>query len=467
MTIQSVTVVSSGNAGFIGPPGPPGPSYDATSITQQNISVGPKTFTTQTNLAYLAGARCRMVSSANPIDNWMEGVVTAYVDDQLTVNSQLLGQSRDGFPHSDWLLSLAGEPGQQGTAGINGIPGTNGNVIWQGVGVPTGANPASPTDGDWYMQFDPAVPGGPAYMWGPYDHTATNPWGTAGVLLATGPIGPQGPQGATGAQGPPGPQGAQGAPGVGGPQGPVGDIGPIGPAGAGYNGTSTSSGTIGLGTFSITTQPGLAYVTGLRARIAAYSAMTNWVEGQVTAYSTTTGVLTINASLVNGSGAFNNWTVGLAGEKGQKGDTGAAGSGAGDMLSTNNLSDVADPLQSCNNLGISTVGRTGNYNDLSNRPGTQRSVTAGPITVTATDEIINTNITGAAACSLPASATRNGKPLVFKDVGGKWTAGNLTITPAGAEKIDGLANIVGRTNYGRIVLRPMNDGVNTGWSLEA
>jgi hypothetical protein len=56
---------------------------------------------------------------------------------------------------------------------------------------------------------------------------------------------------------------------------------------------------------------------------------------------------------------------------------------------------------------------------------------------------------------------------VFKDAAGKWTANNLTITPAGAERIDGLANIVGRTNYGRIVLRPMNDGVNTGWSLES
>jgi Collagen triple helix repeat (20 copies) len=466
MTIQSVTVVN-GSAGSVGPPGPPGPSYDGTSITQQNLSVGPHTITTQTNLAYLAGTRCRMSSSANPTDNWMEGPVTAYLDDQLTINTQLLSQTRDGFAHSDWLLSLAGQPGQQGVDGINGVPGENGNVIWQGTAPPSGTNPASPSDGDWFMEFDPATPGGPAYLWGPYSNAGTPPWGTAGVLLATGPQGPPGATGATGPQGPTGAQGSQGVPGVGGPQGPAGDVGPAGPAGAGWNGTSTSNATIGAGTFTITTQPGLAYVTGVRARIAAYSAITNWVEGQVTAYSTTTGVLTINVALLNGSGTFNNWTVGVAGEKGQKGDTGAAGAGAGDMLSTNNLNDVADVPTSRNNLGLATVASSGSYLDLSNRPGTQRSVTSSPITVAAGDEILNTNITGAGACTLPAASTRNGKPVVFKDVAGKWGANNLTITPAGAEKIDGLNNIVGRTNYGRIALRPANDGVNTGWSLES
>ena len=468
MTIQSVTVIA-GAAGDIGPPGPPGPSYDATSITQQMLSVGPHTFTTQTNLAYLPGSRCRMASSANPTNNWMEGVVTAYVDDQLTVNSTLLSSTRDGLSHSDWLFSLAGEPGLQGNPGINGVPGTNGNVIWQGVAPPSGTNPASPTDGDWYIQFDPATPGGPAYMWGPYNNANTNKWGTAGVLLAVGPPGPQGAKGDTGATGAQGPQGAQGPGGSTGAQGPQGNVGPVGPPGSGYNGTSTTNATVGTGSITLTTQPGLAYVTGLRARFAAYSAMTNWMEGQVTAYNSTTGDLTINSALVNGSGSFNNWTVGLAGEKGQKGDTGAAGSGAGDMLAANNLSDVADPLQSCNNLGIAAVGRTGNYNDLSNRPGAQRSVTAaGAIAIAAGDEIINMNVsTGTPTAALPASATRNGKPLVFKDAGGQWGAHNFTATPSGAERIDGMANIVGRTNYGRIVLRPYNDGVNNGWSLEA
>jgi hypothetical protein len=464
MTIQSVTVVG-GSVGSIGPPGPPGPSYDATSMDQNNISVGPHTFTTQTNLAYLPGARCRMVSSSNPVDCWMEGPVTSYIDDQLIVDVQLLSPTRDGFPHADWLISLAGEPGQQGQAGLSGTSGTNGNVIWQGVAAPSGTNPASPTDGDWYMQFDKAVPGGPAYMWGPYLHTATNPWGTAGVLLATGPVGPQGPPGGQGPQGPQGAQGAKGDPGAPGTQGVPGNQGVAGPTGPGYTATSLTSLAIGLGSATLATQAGLAYGVGARVRLAAYSAPTNWMEGQVTAYSA--GSLTVNATLVNGSGTFANWTIDIAGERGQQGPAGAAGAGAGDMIAANNLSDLTDMAQARNNLQLAAVANTGNYNDLSNRPGLQRSVTATPIVIAATDEIINCNITGAGACTLPPSAGRNGKPLIFKDVAGKWTAGNLTVTPAGAERIDGLANVVGRTNYGRIVIRPMNDGVNTGWSLES
>jgi hypothetical protein len=196
--------------------------------------------------------------------------------------------------------------------------------------------------------------------------------------------------------------------------------------------------------------------------------MTNWVEGQVTAYDVVSGVLTINATLVNGTGSFVNWTVGLAGERGQQGPQGPAGAGSGDMLKSENLAGLTDYNAARNNMQLAAVAHSGDYNDLSNLPGTQRSVTAGPISLAAADEIINCNIaTGTPTCALPASASRNGRLVVFKDVGGQWGAHNLTITPAGTEKIDGMANIVGRSNYGRIALRPMNDGVNNGWSLEA
>lgn len=365
MTIRSVTVVS-GSAGDIGPPGPPGPSYDATSITQQIISVGPKTFTTQKTLAYLSGARCRMCSAANPTDNWMEGQVTTYVDDQLIVNSILLSAARDGLPHSDWLISLAGEQGQAGTPGINGVPGTNGSVIWQGVNPPTGVNPPSPTDGDWYMQFDPTMPGSAAYLWGPYSNTATPPWGSAGVLLATGPVGPAGPKGDTGAQGAQGPQGVQGAPGVGGAQGPTGDQGAVGPAGPGYGGTSLSSLTIGIGNITFSTQNGYAYVVGSRVRVANVSTPTNFMEGIVSAYGG--GSMTVGVLLAGGSGTFANWAISLAGEQGQTGPQGPAGSGAGDMLKSENLSGLPDYNAARANMGLAVVARTGAYSDLSGRP---------------------------------------------------------------------------------------------------
>jgi hypothetical protein len=467
MTINSVTVVN-GSAGNIGPPGPSGPSYNGTSTSVFAISVGPKTFITQPNLAYLAGSRVRFSSAALPVDDWMEGVVSSYAAGVMLVTIDLISATRDSNTHNDWNLSSAGHPGQQGNPGAQGVAGRPGNVIWHGVAAPSGTSPASPVDGDYYLQSNPAVPGSAAYLWGPYAHASTPPWGSTGLLLAVGPTGPAGPQGAPGATGAVGPAGPQGPQGPNGTQGVPGSIGPAGPTGAGYNGTSTTSASIGIGSVTITTQPGLAYVTGLRARFAAYSAMTNWMEGQVTAYDYASGSITINAVLIGGSGTFNNWTIAVAGEQGQQGPTGASGSGTGDMLAANNLSDLTNKPQARTNLQLATVANTGAYADLSGKPlpPTQRSVTASPITVTANDEVINCNIaSGTASCNLPSAATRAGRPLVIKDVGGQFAAHALTINCAGAEKADGLASITLNTNYQFLRLVPANDGVNTGWSI--
>jgi hypothetical protein len=97
---------------------------------------------------------------------------------------------------------------------------------------------------------------------------------------------------------------------------------------------------------------------------------------------------------------------------------------------------------------------------------TQRSVTATPIVIGPSDQILNCNINVAAACALPPSASRNGVPLTFKDVGAQFAAHNLTITPNGAETIDGAANLVLSTNRAGVTLVPFNDGVNTGWAIE-
>jgi hypothetical protein len=97
----------------------------------------------------------------------------------------------------------------------------------------------------------------------------------------------------------------------------------------------------------------------------------------------------------------------------------------------------------------------------------QRRVTASPITVAATDVIINCAISsGSPTCTLPPSGSRGGVPLVFKDVGGHFAANNLTITAAASEFMDGLATIVLSTNYQRLKLLPVNDGVGVGWSID-
>jgi phage gp45-like len=123
--------------------------------------------------------------------------------------------------------------------------------------------------------------------------------------------------GGGGAAGPPGPAGPQG------PTGPTGATGPAGPPGAGYTATSASSNTIGTGAKTFTTQSGLAYTVGARARAASHVVPDRWLEGLVTAYSGTT--LTITADLIGGIGTFTDWDINLAGEQGQDGPTGSQG----------------------------------------------------------------------------------------------------------------------------------------------
>ncbi|WP_247776984.1 hypothetical protein [Bradyrhizobium sp. CW1] len=113
-----------------------------------------------------------------------------------------------------------------------------------------------------------------------------------------------------------------------------------GATGAGYGGTSTTSLVIGTGSKAFTTQSGLAYTNGARVRASSAANTSNWMEGLAT-YSGTT--LTIAVDKINGSGTFADWNLNVVGQP-----------GAGDLSSSNNLSDVANPATALNNLsGVS------------------------------------------------------------------------------------------------------------------
>jgi hypothetical protein len=96
---------------------------------------------------------------------------------------------------------------------------------------------------------------------------------------------------------------------------------------------------------------------------------------------------------------------------------------------------------------------------------TQRLVTASPIVVSPSDQIVNCNIPVAAFCTLPVSSTRIGAALTFKDLG-QATAHHITFTPAGIETIDGGASYVIANNYGWVTFVPFNDGTNVGWMVQ-
>jgi len=198
------------------------------------------------------------------------------------------------------------------------------NITAIGPTGPTGnVGPTGPTGN---LVSGPTGPQGPT---GP-----TGPTGSIGLTGATGPTGPTGPTGSTGLTGPTGPTGPTGSTGAVGPTGPTGPTGstgltgptgPTGPTGAGYAGlTSTSSVAIGTGSKSFTTNlasTATAFAVGQRVRVI--NSATNWMEGNITAFSSTT--LTVNVDTTAGSGTLASWTVSAAGLIGPTGPTGATG----------------------------------------------------------------------------------------------------------------------------------------------
>jgi hypothetical protein len=102
-----------------------------------------------------------------------------------------------------------------------------------------------------------------------------------------------------------------------------GDTGNAGSNGAGYTATSTTSLLIEVASKEFTTQAGLAYTVGARARASSAAGPTNYVEGLVSGYSSTT--LTINVDRIGGSGTKTDWNINLVGDVGATGATGASG----------------------------------------------------------------------------------------------------------------------------------------------
>lgn len=87
----------------------------------------------------------------------------------------------------------------------------------------------------------------------------------------------------------------------------------FGPSGAGYRATSTTNLPIATGPVTVTTQTGLAYLPGARARLSSNSAPTQWIEGIVTSY--TGGSLSLNVDLTSATfglpGVLPNYLGGL------------------------------------------------------------------------------------------------------------------------------------------------------------
>ena len=149
--------------------------------------------------------------------------------------------------------------------------------------------------------------------------------GATGATGATGAVGATGITGSQGATGIAGATGLTGATGVGatGIAGATGATGATGPQGDRYSTNSTTSLTIGTGIISLSVGTGLAYT--IEQDIVIANAVGKTMNGNITAYNSISGLLTVNVTSTTGSGTYTSWTVNLDGAVSTAGATGATG----------------------------------------------------------------------------------------------------------------------------------------------
>lgn len=81
--------------------------------------------------------------------------------------------------------------------------------------------------------------------------------------------------------------------------------------GTDFNGTSATSLTVATGSQSPVTQTGKNFQIGQSVRIANTATPANYMDGQVTAYTTGTGALVVLVTAIGGAGTFTAWTISL------------------------------------------------------------------------------------------------------------------------------------------------------------
>lgn len=304
---------ATGPTGY-GATGPTGLGYSGlTSTSAVVIGTGSKSFTTNlasTATAFTVGEYIRVFNTASPT-NYMEGAISFFSSTNLVLNATVTGGSGT---YAAWTFSAAGLTGPTGPTGTGPTGPTGANSTVAGPTGPTGAGPTGPTGAN-------STVAGPT---GPTGLNGIN--GTTGPTGATGPAstvaGPTGPTGQTGIAGPTGATGAAST-----VAGPTGATGPTGLTGIGYNGLSSSTSTlIGTGAKTFTTNlasTASAFVTGSYVRVASAASPSNYMEGTITSFSSTT--LAVNVVNIGGSGTFASWNFSVGGPLGPTGATGPTG----------------------------------------------------------------------------------------------------------------------------------------------
>lgn len=82
----------------------------------------------------------------------------------------------------------------------------------------------------------------------------------------------------------------------------------------GTKGTSATSLTIGTGDQTFTTQTGKSWGLGQLVRMSSSADVSKWMVGQIEAYDSGTGAMTVGVTKINGSGSASDWSIALAAE---------------------------------------------------------------------------------------------------------------------------------------------------------
>jgi len=213
-----------------------------------------------------------------------------------------------------------------------------------------------------------------------------------------------------------------------------------GEAGANADMTRTSTDSIAIAgsgskTLTYTASTNLGWAVGTRLRFA--NSISNYMEGAITAVSSTSVTITVDNSA--GSGTLASWTISIAGDKGSAGSTGANGTNA-DMTRTSvtsnaiaNSGSKTFAYTASTNLGWLVGTRLRFANDPSNyMEGTVTAVSSTSVTATM-DNSVGSGTYIAWNIGIAGDKGDSGTPnaIVIEDTGG-----SLVITAQDTANLD-------------------------------
>lgn len=227
--------------------------------------------------------------------------------------------------------------------------------------------------------------------------------------------------------------------------------------------TSSSSVAIGTGNKSFTTAKFYTWAIGMWVTVTSAANPANYMFGQVTAYTASTGALTVDVDSVGGSGTYSDWTVALS-----------AYNPVGTYLTS---ADIGVTVQGYDADLTTWAGKTAPTGTVVGTSDTQtltaKTIEAGTFTNGYTEETYSANsstaitisltngsmqfitLTGSPTITMPAAAAGKSFTLILYTGTGSYTVSWSTVSWAG-----GTTPTITTTASKKDILNFYSDGTN-------